>query len=238
MEKEKLEDIYLTRKNIMLTTRVLLYCTKAKPFLFENKTDDNQVVYNTWRLGNLDCWRISHKKVLNGKIVAECEVETEEIRLWGDEIENYFGNNEEISIEKDSCLNFEQIEQYLCSNDYKGYALHISNLKIFDKPLSICEFDLKTLDRSKETPQNPKDHSLSNTVMHIERKNNKLKSKFEVLKPINKAPQNMCSVFKVDSKNYEKKYYVLISIRPEWLCKILNGEKTIEVRKKVLKEML
>lgn len=32
--------------------------------------------------------------------------------------------------------------------------------------------------------------------------------------------------------------YILISIRPEWLCKILNGEKTIEVRKKVLKEML
>jgi len=34
----------------------------------------------------------------------------------------------------------------------------------------------------------------------------------------------------------EKK--VLISIRPEWLCKILNSEKTIEVRKKVLKEMM
>ena len=32
--------------------------------------------------------------------------------------------------------------------------------------------------------------------------------------------------------------FVLISIQPQWLCKILNGEKTIEVRKKVLKEML
>ena len=32
--------------------------------------------------------------------------------------------------------------------------------------------------------------------------------------------------------------YILISIRPEWLCKILNGEKTVEIRKKVLKEML
>ena len=31
---------------------------------------------------------------------------------------------------------------------------------------------------------------------------------------------------------------ILISITPEWLCKILNGEKTIEVRKKVLKRML
>lgn len=32
--------------------------------------------------------------------------------------------------------------------------------------------------------------------------------------------------------------YILISIHPEWLCKILNGEETIEIRKKVLKEML
>lgn len=32
--------------------------------------------------------------------------------------------------------------------------------------------------------------------------------------------------------------YVLISIKSEGLCKILNGEKDIEVRKVVLKEML
>ena len=49
---------------------------------------------------------------------------------------------------------------------------------------------------------------------------------------LSKAPQNMCKVFNDDGD------YILISIRPEWLCKILNGEKTIEVRKKVLKEMI
>ena len=53
----------------------------------------------------------------------------------------------------------------------------------------------------------------------------------------------MCKVlkpyirFNSDFKAYED-FDILISIRPEWLCKILNGEKTIEVRKKVLKEML
>ena len=31
--------------------------------------------------------------------------------------------------------------------------------------------------------------------------------------------------------------YILISIRPEWVCKILNGEKTIEVRKQIIKEL-
>ena len=37
---------------------------------------------------------------------------------------------------------------------------------------------------------------------------------------------------------YKKEKYILISIKSEWVCKILNGEKTIEVRKRVLKEMI
>lgn len=47
------------------------------------------------------------------------------------------------------------------------------------------------------------------------------------------APQNMRYCYNVCNHKY-----ILISIQPQWLCKILNGEKTIEVRKKVLKEML
>lgn len=46
------------------------------------------------------------------------------------------------------------------------------------------------------------------------------------------APQNMMKVF--DDKGNE---YVLISIRPEHLANILNGKKTIEVRKRILKSM-
>lgn len=49
---------------------------------------------------------------------------------------------------------------------------------------------------------------------------------------VKKAPQNMMKVF--DDKGNE---YVLISIRPEHLANILNGKKTIEVRKKILKCM-
>lgn len=46
------------------------------------------------------------------------------------------------------------------------------------------------------------------------------------------APQNMRKCF--DDKGNE---YILISIRPEHLKNILNGKKTIEVRKKILKCM-
>lgn len=178
----------------MKKVKVLLYCTKAKPFLFENKTDDNQVVYNTWRLGNLDCWRISHKKVLNGKIVAECEVETEEIKLsaysdYEDKIYLFDTptlTNDELT--EKSWLCNDELDNYLINE--KGYALHISNLKIFDKPKGLNDYNIE------------------------------------------KAPQNMMRVFDANGNKY-----ILISVQSEWLCKILNGEKTIEVRKQVLKGM-
>lgn len=47
---------------------------------------------------------------------------------------------------------------------------------------------------------------------------------------VKKAPQNMMKCF--DDKGNE---YILISIRPDHLKNILNGKKTIEVRKKILK---
>ena len=49
---------------------------------------------------------------------------------------------------------------------------------------------------------------------------------------LKRAPQNMCYCH--DRKGNE---YILISIRPVWLAKILNGTKTIEFRRKVLKEL-
>lgn len=49
---------------------------------------------------------------------------------------------------------------------------------------------------------------------------------------VKKAPQNMMKCF--DDKGNE---YILISVRPEHLKNILNGKKTIEVRKKILKCM-
>lgn len=49
---------------------------------------------------------------------------------------------------------------------------------------------------------------------------------------VGKAPQNMMRFI------FNNEEYVLISIRPEWLCKILNGDKTIEIRRKILKGMM
>lgn len=168
--------------------KLLLYCTKAKPYLYPHFN-------NLYFTKNKDFGNIK----LNGKIVAECDFEVEEIELLGDEINIYYG------IENKSCLTTEQIENYLgYDNDYKGYAIHIKNLHIFDKPRELYD-----------------------CLIHP-----KIEPRYYGCEHLSKAPQNMMYVELDDIK------YALISIRPEWLCKILNGEKTIEVRKKVSKEML
>lgn len=60
----------------------------------------------------------------------------------------------------------------------------------------------------------------------------KIEPRYYGCEHLSKAPQNMMYVELDDIK------YILISIQPKELCRILNGEQTILIKKKVLKEML
>jgi len=178
--------------------KLLLYCTKAKPYITQG--NDGSVYPSCVISDGIKDWH------LNGKIVAECDFEVEEIKPCISPIDKkpyaYMTRAlERWELVEHSCLSFEQLDDYLKGE--KGYAIHIKDLHIFDKPRFIQDYS------KNENPYN-----------YIEN-----------------APQNMCYAYDVKSfNNFEKS--ILISIRPEWLCKILNGEKTIEVRKRVLKEML
>ncbi len=179
----------------MKTTKVLLYCTKGKPSLLNllNGTD--------YRLDCKELWKEYNPNdvydVLNGKIVAKCEVETEEIE--NSDLINKLTREELLN---KSCLTEEQLSNYLnFNNNTIGYTLHIKNLEELKAPLTF------------EKNYIYKEPHGFNQVL--------------------KAPQNMMRIY----DRFGNKY-ILISIRPEWLCKILNGDKTIEVRRKVLKEML
>lgn len=178
-----------------MKTKVLFYCTQAKPYLFTKWTKDLAF----WQEKDID-----KQDTLNGKIVCECEVECEE--MWqGEDGGTFFTDTikEPYKVSKLACISDDDIESYFSGNN--GYALHISNLKVFDEQLELSD-------------------------VYYKRYNLKVGGNgFEV---ITKAPQNMMWVW------YKGEKYCLISIRPEWLCKILNGEKTIEVRKKILKGML
>lgn len=179
--------------------KLLLYCTKAKPYL-----RDKHNVY-----GDYHCFpeQVIAAHYLNGKIVAECDFEVDKLTNCGtsfmimkyDDLQESYRYTNKVA--RGSCLNYIDLRKYLGTKD--GYAIHIKNLNIFDRPRFIRDYS------KNENPYN-----------YIEN-----------------APQNMMYAYDVKSfTDYEK--YILISIRPQWLCKILNGEMTILVRKKVLKEML
>ena len=157
--------------------------------------------------------KIPSNNDLNGKIVAECDFEVEEKLNYG------LARRSELEL-KGTCLTMKQLDEYLPKHkDYDDkdvyYYIHIKNLHIFDKPKELSEY-----------------YTLNGRV------------DIENVKVISKAPQNMMYAFELTQDaglGYCKAYLnknILISIHPEWLCKILNGEKTIEFRKKVLKEML
>lgn len=184
--------------------KLLLYCTKAKPYLY--KTEDTTypaypIGYHTDTNLKVKLSNTNELANLNGKIVAECDFEVEEINYRNAE---FVFNRYYLEILKKSCLTDKQMYDYLKGE--KGYAIHIKNLHIFDKPIDIINY-YNIAPRTMQDCMNQK--------------------------ALLKAPQNMCNAYDV-----YKNHYIVISIQPQWLCKILNGEKTIEVRKKVLKEML
>lgn len=190
--------------------KLLLYCTKAKPYLL-HMPKDNEEFEKGIEFSLTDgkefaqaCLDVNNYK-LNGKIVAECDFEVEKLQIVycnGWETKTIKGTE---NIEKLTCLKRDKLYQYCKGN---GYAIHIKNLNVFDEPKELSEYFSK-----------PK-------------KMNTLDGYNWVCESIDRAPQNMMYAY----DNEEKK--ILISIQPQWLCKILNGEKTIEVRKKILKEML
>ena len=191
----------------MNKVKCLIYCTKNGENLLhfgcgtgEYRCVTNKNQKDVFENEGFNPNDITH--ILNGKIVAQFDCEKVErfdvpypVYFWEvkDKLEHITNN---------SCISLMSLHHYL-KND-SGYAIHISNLEIFDEPKELNDFKLF----------NP------NYCLYTN---------------IKKAPQNMCYVVKESEMCFApSEEYILISIRPEWVCKILNGEKTIEVRKQVL----
>lgn len=140
--------------------KALLYCTKSGVILGAANYHDNCYA---------DCIIGTNKKfvedfagpgnILNGKIVASCDIETEKIKCRGyHQCDVYDGHNMD-AIEKDFCyfsagsarsspefhdlmnkcdMGFDRLDAYLKQKD--GYALHISNLFIFENPAELSDY--------------------------------------------------------------------------------------------------
>ena len=191
--------------------KLLLYCTKTKPYLFESITTKGKYMLDN------DKWF----NELNGKIVAECDFEVEKITTFKDytgyeeyDIHYQTAKRDYERLLQETCLNNQKLDDYLQGEN--GYAIHIKNLHIFDKPKELNDY-----------------YTFNGIVNNI--------NSWET---IDKAPQNMMYAYELISElgfsgtYMHLKKNILISIRSQWLCKILNGEKTIEIRKKVLRGML
>ena len=208
----------------------LLYCCKAKPYLWKYWfSGDNGNGYNYEISLSPEEWE-DEGTILNGKIVAECDFEVEEItyapnpsaferanfspKEWGYDYQEKYGGLSNEELLKHSCLTNEELSDYLNTptNDKKvfcedtfGYAIHIKNLHIFDESKELSDFNKIIETTYGEEPD----------------------------ATITRAPQNMmrCCYVK-NPKEWEKG--ILISIQPQELCRILNSEQTILINKQVL----
>lgn len=161
--------------------KLLFYCTKAKPYITYDSYDKK--VWNT-ELPEL---------MLNGKIAVECDCDfVEEIVFTEEEGHGRFYQTSSLTenyLLQYACLKRLYLDEYLRQRTV-GYALHLTNVKVFDKPKELSDYGLK------------------------------------------EAPQNMCYAYDKDGNRYW-----LLSIRSKYLDKIIKGEKTIEVRRQILKDL-
>lgn len=202
--------------------RCLIYCTKDKNNKLIRYYGDKHTLITKKHtiMPNPDFY-------LNGKIVAQFDCEKVDI-IEVIERKNdkpVYIKNGNVNYIGDTCLSYEQLYDYLKNNN--GYAIHISNLDVFDEPRNLNYYlkhnSLEISDKLYELGCNEQ-----NCPYALEDR-----CDFDLCPKllVNKAPQNMCIV---EFKNVE---YILISIKPEWVCKILNGEKTIEVRKSIVNKL-
>ncbi len=119
--------------------KLLLYCTKAKPKLYNT---DKGFVLTDFKLGEY----FNNKVLLNGKIVAECDFEVEEINVLDCTFRTT--NLVEKEILDKSCLTYHELFNYLKNRENpRGYAIHIKNLHIFDKPKELKNYSRRLLGR-------------------------------------------------------------------------------------------
>lgn len=191
--------------------------------------------------------------VLNGKIVAECDYEIEDIVYKHIHERDRFGilHNEawyeykELNVAhhkcnlasrsgfKDSSSLFDYLFDYLDSKD--GKAINIKNLHIFDEPREMdegfsqvnnCCFE-KEVDKDWEGL--PIYACVFTNGCRYQSDGHTCDKHFYPLKRIH----NMSKVF--DDRDCKRKY--IISITPQEACDILNHKQDALIRRNVLKEM-
>ena len=124
--------------------KAYIYCTKGRDLLREIScwNTKTKIHKTNYIIINLD---YCTNKIANGKVIGEfiCDKVYNLVNAFGGIVfadENL--NQLEPQLFRDmSCLTDEQTADYLGDKD--GYGLHITDLKIYDKPKELCAFGRK-----------------------------------------------------------------------------------------------
>lgn len=102
---------------------VYIYATHNGGLLTDNGENHYYIVESQ------QCKKLVKKNgiVINGKVVA---------RFWCDKVDEFYDFDDDLC--ESACLDRGQMLDYLGNKN--GYAIHITNLEIFDKPKEISEF--------------------------------------------------------------------------------------------------
>lgn len=149
---------------------------------------------------------------INGSIPCECDYEVEEIYL--EEYDDYNDSIYSKTYYETKTLQEDDLCKQSCltADELDDYLKGENSYAIRIKNLNVFNEPKKTSEYNTYN-RNGKVH-----IADI---------------PIYTAPRNMMYAF-----DYYGNPFVLISVRPELMCKILNGECDIIVKKKVLKGMI
>lgn len=158
---------------------VYIYCTKEKDkheiCICDNPIEHRIMCSRYHFLDNGEEARIAffNPRYIKGKVVARfwCD-KVEEIDVYTNRIYETKTLNQLELLEK-SCLTHSELFKYL-GEDYSkigGYAIHISQLEIFDKPKELKNFLINS-------------HTVSGIGFKGEEK------QFKILKPLKRAPQS------------------------------------------------
>lgn len=122
----KTVELRKTKPKIDVPFRVYIYCTNAKPLLGRCLRDNSLKVTLEY---DFDIYNKDTLFRANGKVIGEfvCDEITELAPL------NRAGDD----LEDKACMSREEIVRYLKG---EGYAWHISDLVIYDKPKELREF--------------------------------------------------------------------------------------------------
>lgn len=177
---EKTLEIRKSMPKCGLPIEVYIYCCKSGALLFKEQSTKTY-----WAEDENKSYRPNY--ALNGKVIGKFTLnKVEEIEKSKYNLCYTSKSLTEMNLLKHSCLTFRELHDYLQGKN--GYAWHIDNLEIFDKPKELSEFyGAFSYDGGK-----PFINTYTNSLVHKVEINGEIG--YESVSHLTRAPQSWCYI--------------------------------------------